>query len=305
MNSLAIKDVKVLGETPPPQLIAPMRETALDTDPTEIRQRFADEAYVCLPGFFAKDNVNAVREAVFTRLDEAGEIRGTPSDGVYSGTSQRRENISDLGEFWREISENWSLRRVTHSRALHELCDVLLDEPCIPQDYLFLRAANFGRQTLIHSDSGFFARMTDKVVTVWISFGDIPLHLGPLFVMEKSHQHPRVTDALANFDVARDKDKKASWSETPIELAEQLPSRLLTRHMKPGDIVVFGMHLLHGSLDNVDPGQRIRLSCDIRYQAQSEPQDPRYFGPHPGGTTGAGYGELVGAIPLNEEWHIR
>ena len=75
--------------------------------------------------------------------------------------------------------------------------------------------------------------------------------------------------------------------------------------MKPGDIVVFGMHLLHGSLDNVDPGQRIRLSCDIRYQAQSEPQDPRYFGPHPGGTTGAGYGELVGAIPLNEEWHIR
>ena len=298
MNSLAIQDVKVLGETPPPQFIAPMRETALDTDPTEIRQRFADDAYVCLPGFFAKDNVDAVREAVFTRLDEAGEIRGMPSDGIYSGTSQRRENISDLGEFLApRFQKIGHCARVTHSRALHEMCDVLLDEPCIPQDYLFLRAANFGRQTLLHSDSGFFARMTDKVVTVWISFGDIPLHLGPLFVMEKSHQHPRVRDALANFDVARDKDKKASWSETPIELAEQLPSRLLTRHMKPGDIVIFGMHLLHGSLDNVDPDQRIRLSCDIRYQAQSEPQDPRYFGPRPGGTTGAGYGETGRRYP--------
>ncbi|HBO89465.1 MAG TPA: hypothetical protein DD460_01855, partial [Acidobacteria bacterium] len=101
MTSLASKDVKVLGETPPSQFIAPMRETSLDTDPKEIRQRFADDAYVCLPEFFAKDNVSAVREAVFTRLDEAGEIQGTPSDGIYSGTSQRRENIANLGEFWR------------------------------------------------------------------------------------------------------------------------------------------------------------------------------------------------------------
>ena len=35
------------------------------------------------------------------------------------------------------------------------------------------------------------------------------------------------------------------------------------------------------------------------------PKDPRYFGVNPGGTTGAGYGELNSARPLNEDWHIR
>ena len=86
MDSLAVKDVKVLGETPPHRLIAPMQETALDTNPSEIRRRFAEDAYVCVPGFFTKDNVSAVREAVFTRLNEAGEIRGTPADGDRKST---------------------------------------------------------------------------------------------------------------------------------------------------------------------------------------------------------------------------
>ena len=77
-------------------------ESILDCDPyepgsSEIRRRFAEDAYVCLPGFFAQDNVSAVREAVFTRLNEAGEIRGTPADGIYSGTSRRRARQRPFG----------------------------------------------------------------------------------------------------------------------------------------------------------------------------------------------------------------
>ena len=49
----------------------------------------------------------------------------------------------------------------------------------------------------------------------------------------------------------------------------------------------------------------MRLSCDVRWQAASLPVDERYFGADPRGTTGAGYGELVGAKPLTQEWHVR
>ena len=290
---------------PDADLVGAMRESTLDTPAPELRRRFANDAYLCIPGFFQETDVAAVRRAVFTRLAEAGEIDGEPENGIYAGTSNRRERVDDLGRFWRDVSESWALRRMTHSRALHDLCDILLGAPCIAQDYLFLRVSNYGRKTLVHSDSGFFTRTTDQVVTVWVSFGDIPLRMGPLFVLENSHTHPRVQASIADFDVARDTDRKASWSETPIELATQLSTRLLTRHMRPGDIVVFGMRILHGSFDNVDTEQRIRLSCDVRYQAKSQARDPRYFGPDPGGTTGAGYGELVGAIPLDEEWHVR
>ena len=50
---------------------------------------------------------------------------------------------------------------------------------------------------------------------------------------------------------------------------------------------------------------KIRLTCDIRFQPESEPKDPRYSGLNPGGTTGLGYGELNSARPLNEDWHSR
>ena len=305
MTALNLDEARLQGEMPEAKWFGAMRETEPDMPADEIRRRFAAEAYVCIPGFFSEEDVLAVRRAVFTKLATVGEIHGAPEEGIYAGSSKRREQIEHLDQFWREISENWALRRVTHSRALHECCDSLLGAPSIAHDFLFLRVSNYGRKTPVHSDHGFFTRSTDKVITAWIAFGDIPLRMGPLFVLENSHNHPRVRESIRDFDVARDTGRKASWSETPLEVARQLSCRVLTRHMGPGDLVVFGMNILHGSLDNVDPDQRIRLTCDVRYQPRSDTRDPRYFGPDPGGTTGHGYGELVGAIPLDEAWHVR
>ncbi|MFN0197532.1 MAG: hypothetical protein ACKVT0_12375, partial [Planctomycetaceae bacterium] len=90
-----------------------------------------------------------------------------------------------------------------------------------------------------------------------------------------------------------------------IEFARSRRTRLLTAHFQPGDIIVFSMTMLHGSLDNHSAIGRTRLSCDVRWQPASEPADPRYMGPHPPGTTGAGYAELNGAKPLNVPWHVR
>jgi hypothetical protein len=43
--------------------------------------------------------------------------------------------------------------------------------------------------------------------------------------------------------------------------------------------VTFPMYTVHGSLDNTS--DRLRLSCDIRYQRASEPADPRWIGANP------------------------
>lgn len=82
-------------------------------------------------------------------------------------------------------------------------------------------------------------------------------------------------------------------------------TRILSAEFAAGDVVVFNMLLLHGALDNMATDNRVRLSCDIGYQAESAVQNPRYFGANPSGTTGAGYAELVGAKPLTEPWHVR
>ena len=102
-----------------------------------------------------------------------------------------------------------------------------------------------------------------------------------------------------------DTSRKAALPDTPLAFARERKTRLLSNPFEAGDVVIFGMFLLHGALDNVSTANEIRLSCDIRYQIAAAARDPRYFGPDPTGTTGAGYGELVGAKPLTDPWHIR
>jgi hypothetical protein len=80
---------------------------------------------------------------------------------------------------------------------------------------------------------------------------------------------------------------------------------VLTANFRAGDVVILSQHTLHGSLENHSTTNRVRLSCDVRYQAATEPRDERYFGPDPRGVAGGGYGELNGAKPLGDPWHTR
>ena len=270
-----------------------------------LRERLAEDGYVYLPGFFPVDDIIAARQAIFERLHAVGEIAAPPVGGIFTGASERDEKISSRGEFWRSVSESWALRRVSHGPALHGLMADLLDAPARAQDFIFLRPAGPGKRTHIHCDSPFFTRTTDQVLTAWIALGDVPLRQGPLFIMEGSHRIDELVDSYRGFDVARDTDRKAARDESPTAFAEKYRCRILTNDFGAGDIVIFNMFLLHGALDNVSSSNEVRLSCDVRYQLASAELDPRYFGPNPGGTTGAGYGELVGARALTEAWHIR
>ena len=93
--------------------------------------------------------------------------------------------------------------------------------------------------------------------------------------------------------------------QDPVELAHQRGVKLKTADFRAGDLIVFSMTLLHGSLDNCSQEGRIRLSSDVRWQPEADPVDSRYVGNDPPGTTGAGYGELNGAKPLTINWHQR
>ena len=274
-------------------------------DASALRARLAQDGYVYLPGLFVRDEILAARQAVFERLAEVGEIAEPVIDGIATGTSQRRERCADLGAFWRSVSETWALRRITHGARLHRLMDDLLEGESRPQDYIFLRPAGPGKHTRVHCDAGFFTRTTERVLTAWIALGDTPLSDGPLFVIEGSHRFADVLESQRGFDVVRDTGRQAAFAETALELAASHDARVLSEDYGAGDVVVFSMYLLHGAFDNMSPVGRVRLSCDVRYQHAADPVDERYFGPEPLGTTGAGYGELVGAKPLTEEWHVR
>lgn len=247
----------------------------------------------------------AARHGVLGRLAAVDEVEAPEGEARATGRSRRLELAPDKGVFWQSVSEQEAMRAVTHGPELRSLIGEVLGEAARPMDFVFLRPGVGGRYTNIHCDKPFFTRFTERVVTCWIALGAVPMERGPLFVVEGSHRWPDVRAAVDGYDVGRDTDRRNAIADHPADFAAARGTRLLTADFQPGDMVVFGMHLLHGAFDNHAADGAVRLSCDIRFQPAADATDPRYFGPHPTGTTGAGYAELNGAKPLTEDWHQR
>ena len=271
----------------------------------ELHLKLDRDGYLFFPGLIDTREIQAARNAVFKQLKDVDELVAPYEEGIFSHRSRRDELYKDRGEFWEMVSNGELLRKVSNGPTLQKIASKIFGSPAVGFDYLFLRAVPRGRFTHLHCDSGFFTRFTKKVLTCWIAFTDITSDKGPLFVIEGSHKFMDIRKNFDNFDVVFNKEQKASIDEDPVSFANKRNAKLLTTNFKPGDVLIFGMHTLHGAFENHATDDRIRLTCDIRYQPISEPRDPRYFGESPEGTTGAGYGELNGARPLTEDWHVR
>jgi hypothetical protein len=295
----------VKGAPVPAGLLAPMRDSAaLLADPPALRARLDEDGYLFLRGVVDPGAVRAARAEILARLEAVGEI--VPgSDGVFTGRSRRRELEPDLGRFWKSVSEGQRFRAVSHGPAVARVLEAVAGEAVRAQDYVFLRVGVPGRATGLHLDYPFFTRAHDRVWTVWMPIGDVPMDRGPVVVVEGSHCFADLVEGVKGFDIVRDKDRKAVVGDDAVAIAAARGARLLSADFAAGDLALFGMYTLHGSLDHHDVSGRVRVSCDVRWQPASLPVDERYFGPDPVGTTGAGYGELNGAKPLDQPWHVR
>jgi hypothetical protein len=292
------------GREVPAELIGQLRDSAsLLDDPAGLRGRLAEDGYLYLRGVIDRAAVAAARAEVLARLSTVDEI--VPGGDVFTGRSARKAREPDLGRFWRSVSEGPRLRAVTHGRDIARVMEIVAGEAPRAQDFLFLRVGVPGRATGLHFDYPFFTRLHDQVWTVWTSIGDTPVARGPLMVVENSHRFSDLVESVVGFDVVRDTGRKAAFAENAIDFARSRGTRLLSANFEAGDVILFGMYLLHGSLDHHDDSGTVRVSTDLRWQPARLAADPRYFGADPTGTTGAGYGELNGAKPLDVDWHVR
>lgn len=301
-----MRDCMVQEKAIPPEIVGELSDSSscLD-DPTELHQRLQNDGYLLLRQALHYEQTMAARQEILESLMEVGEINSPAIDGIFTGTSRRNERPEGLGTFWKSISEGPAIRQLTHGKQLRRVMDQVFGEPSRPQDYIFLRVAVPGRSTGLHYDYPFFARGSQRVHTVWLALGEVTVEEGPLVVVEGSNRFSDLIKKASTIDYHSTTSPKVMVEPHPVELARQRQVKLLTTNFRPGDLVVFGMNTLHGSLDNQSQAGRVRLSCDIRFQPAADPLDDRYFGPNPKGTTGIGYAELNGAKPLTSTWHMR
>lgn len=301
-----MENCRVKGQPVPSELIDEMVDSASLLDsPKALRARLVEDGYLFLKSVVDRDAVMAARQEVFQRLVQVDEIKEPAIDGIATGDSKRIEREPDLGAFWRSVSEGRNLRAASNGRDMQRIMSLIFGEPARNQDYIFLRAGAQGRATGLHFDYPFFTRAHDKVVTVWMPIGDVPVEDGPIVMVKGSNKYRDLIDPMIGFDISKDSSRKADFGADAISFAKARGTKLLTRNFQAGDIALFGMYIAHGSLDNHSPINRVRLSCDLRWQPASLPLDDRYFGNPPTGTTGIGYGELNGAKPLTQDWHVR
>lgn len=290
----------------PPEIVGELSDSSSWLDnPPELQERLRNEGYLLLRQALDYEQVMAARQEILEALVEVGEIHPPAIEGIFTGTSRRHERPEGLGAFWKSVSDGPAIRQLTHGGQLRRIMDQVLGEPGRPQDYIFLRVAVPGRSTGLHYDHPFFARGSQRIHTVWLALGEVTVEQGPLVVVEGSNRFSDLIERAGAIDYNSTSSPKVMVDPHPVELARQRRTKLLTADFRPGDLVVFGMHTLHGSLDNRSQAGRVRLSCDIRFQPAADPLDDRYFGPDPKGTTGIGYAELNGAKPLTVPWHMR
>lgn len=278
---------------PSPEAFGELRASANYLDqPAELNRRLNEDGDLFIPGFFDPALIQAGRASVTNRLAAEGAL-----DPAYPVLEARGRPDQALGFRGDLAKDNPAIDRVVYGPELLGFYANLFGEPVRHFDHTWFRAISRGQGTPPHCDLVYMSRGTHQLLTAWIPYGEVPLEVGGLIVLENSH---RQTDRLRNYlevDVdlycenrSRETEKvkvKGGWSHpgyltnNPVSLREKLGGRWLTTEWHPGDLLTFKMTLIHGSLDNQT--DTVRLSSDTRYQRASQPADARWVGVNPAG----------------------
>ncbi len=260
-------------------------------DANALRDQLEREGYLFLPGFFDRAAVLEARKVILHHLKAKGGLApGSKLDEAIPSESGWRLPIHGAG-----LARTPALCDLLYGPPLLGFFQTLLRGAVRHYDYTWFRAVGPGPGTKPHCDVVYMGRGTQNVYTSWVPYGDIPLEMGGLMLLEGSHLRAGRLKAYLQSDVdqycvnrpeiegRRLPGRSWGWlTRNPVSLREKLGGRWLTApEFRAGDLLIFGMHVVHGSLDNAWRG--LRLSTDSRYQRADEPIDPRWVGENPSG----------------------
>ena len=235
--------------------------TADRDDRDALLARLRTDGYVRLRGFHPGEEVM-----------RAGEDIVAASTGTGGGMA----GMAGAGDLMRCPS----LGSVVAGEPMMAFMSWLFGRPAMSYDFRWVRVVGRGQRTPVHCDRVFMGRGTLDLVTCWTPLTDVPVANGPIALWLGSPFQERIVATYGAQDVDRDLID-GYVAHDPWECVASMGGRWHSADFEAGDVLLFDMHTLHGSLDNTT--DELRVSCDTRYQPADEPVDDRWVGDPPTG----------------------
>ncbi len=247
-----------------------------DEDIQTLRGRLENDGYLCMRGLIPTETILRTRTFLFHHmhadgtLDEGSTVehpRGTGS--TYMG----QQDIVGHADF---------LASVEHHN-LFRFFDQLFEKPSCTFPYKWARALGQGvAGTSAHMDNVYMGRGSQNLHTCWIPLGDVPLNNGPLTVLPTSHKAAalqQLQQTYGQMDIDTDQIDNGWIGDDYLTFSTAINQAWVSGDFSAGDVVIFGMHLLHGSITNAS--DKTRFTVDVRFQPADEPMDERWIGDTP------------------------
>lgn len=242
-----------------------LEPTGADLPVEELREKFRQNGYLWLKGFFDRDIILDFQRFFFENI-----ISGKKTFFEIV-TSQEYEAFCTMPRLWNFYKEFLGGQPYLHKRKI-----IRFTQP--GEDH-----CTGGHYDLIYLRAG-----TEKFCTSWIPLGDIPVEMGGLIYLERSDTVGRQLEAefrVKNTTLPPEERISAfnrnmrenGWISTNlVEMADRFNCRWLVADYEAGDMVIHSPYMIHAATLNHDPMDRMRLSTDIRYQRADDPIDPRW-----------------------------
>ena len=249
-----------------------LAEADAAASPGDLRGQLDRDGYLFFRRLIEPPAVLATRAAVLGALDSVGWLAdGVPIDDAMPSKLVRREEANaDPGFFeaYRAIQHLEAFHRLAHHEDITSVMRRILGEPLLVHPRKISRVGLPKDPFVVDAHQDFpLNHGSADVLTAWIVLGDVPDAMGGLKVLRGSHAAGlRLVAAVPNVG--------------GLKVAEPLADApgWLTADFRAGDALVFHSLTVHAAKPNHT--DRLRLSCDFRYQSAADPVAEGSLVPH-------------------------
>jgi len=249
----------------------------------EARAALERDGFVHLKGLIPAQAIAGARRRVLADLEARGGVLERSGDAAL---------VPECGlacvpflEGKNDVTHDPSVLSVLEAPALERFFERLFEGSVRTLDYKWLRGVPRGVATGAHLDRVYMGRGTSRMHTSWVPLGDAPLELGGLAMLAGSHKKEgglaRLHETYGALDTERDGLEGTGWfTSDPLEVTDRFAPAgecvWRASDYAAGDVVVFGLDLVHMSTANLTDD--VRLSADVRWLPARDTVDPRYVG---------------------------